>query len=349
MRGVERVAQQHRRCRATSARSGPSGRCARCCGWRSAGSRRAGRPTGAPCRRAASGSSSSATSSLRALPGRGRGLDDPCALAGAVPIGAEHPDAVLVLGEVEGEGVMRPGRAEPEEAVAAVLDARPEPPRGIVSRTVELIPSAPTSRSKSRSAAGSPISLSKRRFHAEPGAAPLQHVEQRAARAAAEAVPAAAHRLAVEDEVDLVPVDEDVADRVVALRVVVAEIVQRLVGEHDAEAERVVAPVALVDRDLPARPGLLRQQREIEPPPRRRRPPRLSWRSGRGPTRQAIAALSRSSSVSRNWLVVWNAWSGPTRIARSLVMNPSSTAFRHTPSSVSAKRTTSGVSSNVPR
>ena len=58
-------------------------------------------------------------------------------------------------------------------------------------------------------------------------------------------MPAAADDFAVEDEVYLVPVDEDVPDRVIALRVVVAEIVERFVGEHDAEAERVVAPVAL--------------------------------------------------------------------------------------------------------
>ena len=102
-------------------------------------------------------------------------------------------------------------------------------------------------------------------LYAEPGAAALQHVEQRAPRAAAEAVPAAADRLAVEDEVDLVPVDEDVPDRVVAFPVVVPEIVERLVGEHDAEAERVVAPVAFVNLDVPAGPGFLRQQREIEP------------------------------------------------------------------------------------
>ncbi len=43
------------------------------------------------------------------------------------------------------------------------------------------------------------------------------------------------------------------------------ELVQGLVGEHHAEAERVVGPVLLVDLDLPAGPALLGQERAIEP------------------------------------------------------------------------------------
>src|SRR5262249_46896489 len=62
-----------------------------------------------------------------------------------------------------------------------------------------------------------------------------------------------------------------------------------------------------------------------------------------------IAALSISSSLERNWLVVIQRCSGPTRIARSLVMKPDSTACTQTFSSVSANFTTSGVPSNSPR
>src|SRR5581483_6517378 len=56
------------------------------------------------------------------------------------------------------------------------------------------------------------------------------------------------------------PPDALVRDGVVGL-----EGIERLVGEDDAEAEGVVRPVALVHRDVPARPGLLRQQREVQP------------------------------------------------------------------------------------
>ena len=40
---------------------------------------------------------------------------------------------------------------------------------------------------------------------------------------------------------------------------------ERLVGEHDAEAERVVGGVALPDRDLVRRVELLAQRGEVEP------------------------------------------------------------------------------------
>ena len=201
---------------------------------------------------------------FRVLPGRGRSLDDPGAFARAVAVGAEHPDPVLVLGEVEGEGVMGPCRAEPEEPVAAVLDPRPEPV-AVPLADGGVDPVCPDDQVVALKCGGIADLALETEVYAEPRAAALQHVEQRASRAAAEAVPAAADRLAVEDEVDLVPIDEDVADRVVALRVVIAEIVERLVGEHDAETERVVAPVALVDLDVPGGPRLLREQREIEP------------------------------------------------------------------------------------
>ena len=101
-------------------------------------------------------------------------------------------------------------------------------------------------------------------LHAELAAAVLQDVEQRDARAAAEAVAAGAHHLALVDHVDVAPVGEAAADALVGDGVVGLEGVERLVGEHHAEAEGVVRAVALVDRDVPARPGLLRQQREVQ-------------------------------------------------------------------------------------
>src|SRR6185436_6192878 len=101
-------------------------------------------------------------------------------------------------------------------------------------------------------------------LHAELAPAVLQDVEQGVARTAAEAVAAGAHHLALVDHVDVAPVGEAPADALVGDEVVGLERIERLVGEHHAEAEGVVGAVALVDRDLPARPGLLREQREVQ-------------------------------------------------------------------------------------
>ena len=55
---------------------------------------------------------------------------------------------------------------------------------------------------------------------------------------------------AAEIDVDVVPVIERVEDRVGARGVGGAQVAERLVGEHDAPAERVVRAVALDDGDL---------------------------------------------------------------------------------------------------
>src|SRR5712692_4745577 len=101
-------------------------------------------------------------------------------------------------------------------------------------------------------------------LHAEIARAVLQDVEQRHARAAAEAVATRSHHLPLVDHVDVAPVGEAPADALVGDQIVGLERVERLVGEHHAEAEGVVGPVPLVDRDLPARPGLFRQESEVE-------------------------------------------------------------------------------------
>src|SRR6185369_16285764 len=64
---------------------------------------------------------------------------------------------------------------------------------------------------------------------------------------------------------------------------------------------------------------------------------------------EAIAASRFSTIASKNCSVVIHACWGPTRSAKSLVILPDSTVSTQTRSSVSAKRTTSGVSSNLPR
>ncbi len=71
------------------------------------------------------------------------------------------------------------------------------------------------------------------------------------------------HR-AAEMHGDVVPVGEFLGDAAVARKIVLLEIVQRGIGKHHAEAERVVGAVALIHGDLGARALLLEQDRCVE-------------------------------------------------------------------------------------
>src|SRR4030095_236381 len=88
--------------------------------------------------------------------------------------------------------------------------------------------------------------------------------QQRPTRTAAETVAADAMHGAAEMHGDVVPIGEFLGDAAVALWIVFLEIVQRGVGEHDAEAEGVVGAVALIDRDRGLRPLLFQEDRGIE-------------------------------------------------------------------------------------
>ena len=100
---------------------------------------------------------------------------------------------------------------------------------------------------------------------AERRRARLQDVQQLLAAERREPVPAAGHHLVAVVDVDVAPADEAARDLVVALGIGRLERGQRLVGEDDAEAERVVGRVALVDHDLVGGVEPLEQDREVEP------------------------------------------------------------------------------------
>ena len=70
----------------------------------------------------------------------------------------------------------------------------------------------------------------------------------------------------MEVKVYLVPIGEFTGDRVIGRAIVVHQVVERLVGENDAEAEGVVGAVTFVHSDVVAGKALLHQEREIEPP-----------------------------------------------------------------------------------
>src|SRR5205807_2143168 len=101
-------------------------------------------------------------------------------------------------------------------------------------------------------------------LHPEGAGALVEQAQQGAARAAAKTVAADPVHGAAEVDLDVIPIGEIVDDRLVALAVVGLEVLERLVGEHYPEAEGVVRPVALVDRDALLRPGLLHQDCEVE-------------------------------------------------------------------------------------
>jgi hypothetical protein len=72
------------------------------------------------------------------------------------------------------------------------------------------------------------------------------------------------HLTAIVD-VDVVPVRERLRDGGVALGIGLLEVVERRVGEDDAEAERVVRAVPLHDDDVVRRVGLLHEDPEVQP------------------------------------------------------------------------------------
>ena len=92
----------------------------------------------------------------------------------------------------------------------------------------------------------------------------LEDAQQRPPRDAAEAVPARRDAASPHDDIDVVPVREVVGDRAKGGFVGGAEVLQRLVGEHHAPAERVVLAVALDDGDFVRWILLFHQQGKVQ-------------------------------------------------------------------------------------
>ncbi len=93
----------------------------------------------------------------------------------------------------------------------------------------------------------------------------LEDAQQPLAADADEAVAGRAHRLAVDMDLDIVPMGELVLDDGARDRIVGHQILDRLVGEDDSPAERVVGSVALEKVDVVRRLAQLHRNREIEP------------------------------------------------------------------------------------
>src|SRR3546814_3888810 len=93
----------------------------------------------------------------------------------------------------------------------------------------------------------------------------LQDIEQALAADADEAVARRADAIAVDVDVDIVPMGELALDDLAADGIVGHQVLDRLVGEDDAPAERVVGQVALEQIDLVARIAQLHRYGEIQP------------------------------------------------------------------------------------
>ena len=163
----------------------------------------------------------------------------------------------------KGEGIERPGRAHPGEHIGAKIHL------GLEVLDIFVAEAAVDAVGQHHQ-----IGIGKARLVLDVGleqqrdaefAGPLlQDQEQRAARAAAEAVAADPVHRAAKVHGDVIPIGELLGDAAIARSIVFFEIVQRGVGKHHAEAEGVVGAVALIDRDLGLRPLLFEQDRGIE-------------------------------------------------------------------------------------
>ena len=196
--------------------------------------------------------------------GRGRAFDDEGGAPRLVLIGVHAPKPVLVLLEDEGEGGKARHGTEPDEAVGTEIDLglegiRIDPAQRRVDAVRRHHEVAPGEGPRVREL------VLEGELDAKCARALLQDVEERLARAAAEAVARRAQDRTLEVDVDVVPMGEAAANLGIALGVRVAEVGERRVGEDDAEAEGVVRAVALVDRHVGVRPGLLHENGEGEP------------------------------------------------------------------------------------
>ena len=192
-------------------------------------------------------------------------LDDEGAAVGVERVAVHLHDAVGRLEDVEGEGLEDLVGAEPH------VPATPHVQRGLelvgvlgAHQRVDAV-----RRDHQVVVAGELLDIGGRRAEVdvdpEVRAPTLEDLEQSLAAQRREAVPAAGDDLALVVHVDVVPARELALHLVVDDRVGVSDATEGLVGEDDAEAERVVGGVALPHGDLVIGPELLGESGEVEP------------------------------------------------------------------------------------
>ena len=198
-------------------------------------------------------------------PGRVRAFDDEGRAIGREFISMRPDPPGLGLLERKGEGVERLGRAEPGEAVGAGFGINSEKPGIMVAKAAvdavganDEVVFGPMLEARF----AFPFEV---KFDAQFPGALAEDREQPLAADADKTVPGGAYRVAVNMDLDIVPMGEFVRDDLRRRGVVGGEILDRLVREDDAPAERFALAIALKHFDVMRRVAQLHRDREIEP------------------------------------------------------------------------------------
>ena len=190
-------------------------------------------------------------------------LDDHRRERAAELVGVDLEPAVLRFLEGEGERGKRLRRAEPDVAAFARVDVRLED--GLVAPARAAVDPVGGDDEAGVGELRVVVDLALEMVdHAELRAPLLQDAEQPLALDAAEPVAAGRRDRAAVVDVDVVPVMEAAGDGGLRRRVGRGEVLHRPVGEHDAPADGVVRPVALVDLDAGPWQGLAEQDGGVQ-------------------------------------------------------------------------------------
>ena len=198
------------------------------------------------------------------LPGIFGHLDNKSAGVVIEAVGMGPYPALFGLDEDEGEGIELVMGAEPDKAVLALIHAGLKFIRiGLAHPAVEAVSGndkvVPEIRLKALD-----LGLKCYRY-AECGSAALQNIQHAAPRDAAKPVPARGDGGALEMHIDIIPMGKAIENFLRRFGIVIAQILDRRVGEHHAPAERVVMRVALDHMDIMPRIAQFHRYGKIKP------------------------------------------------------------------------------------
>ncbi len=200
----------------------------------------------------------------RGPPRRFAAFDNERAAAAIELVRVRGEEAFRCLDERQREPVKQLRRAEPDVLVPAVRDGRLEQ-IGIGAPDEAVCPVRADEQIGRGQFLDCADGMIEPEIDAQLEASPLQDLQECQPRDTGEPVAADRHSPAAMDDVDVVPCLACRRDSRVRRPVVLAQVIERLIGEDDPPAERVAGAVPLEDRDVVRRIALFHQQREIQP------------------------------------------------------------------------------------